>query len=44
LDERLGPTTLIGGIVVLAGLWLVEQAGHPAPRSAEPQPAEGQPA
>lgn len=42
LDEHLGPMTLIGGIVVLAGLWLVEQAGHPAPRAVEPRPAEGQ--
>jgi drug/metabolite transporter (DMT)-like permease len=31
LGERLGPTTLIGGAIVLAGLWLVERAGHPTP-------------
>jgi drug/metabolite transporter (DMT)-like permease len=31
LGERLGPTTLIGGVTVLAGLWIVERAGHPAP-------------
>jgi drug/metabolite transporter (DMT)-like permease len=30
LGEELGPTTLIGGAIVLAGLWLVEQAGHPS--------------
>jgi drug/metabolite transporter (DMT)-like permease len=38
LGERLGPTTLIGGVVVLGGLWLVEQAGHPTPRSATSSP------
>ncbi|MGH2444468.1 MAG: DMT family transporter [Candidatus Limnocylindria bacterium] len=33
LDERLGPMTLIGGAIVLAGLWLIEhrQGGEPAP-------------
>jgi drug/metabolite transporter (DMT)-like permease len=40
LGERLGPTTLIGGVIVLAGLWLVEQAGHPAPKAVEPLPGE----
>lgn len=38
LGERLGPTTLIGGVVVLGGLWLVEQAGHPTPRPATSSP------
>jgi drug/metabolite transporter (DMT)-like permease len=42
LGERLGPTTLIGGVVVLGGLWLVEQAGHPAPKSVAPRTADGQ--
>ena len=44
LDERLGPMTIVGGIVVLIGLWLVEQSGHPSPQSHGPQPAEEQPA
>lgn len=38
LGERLGPTTLVGGAIVLAGLWLVEQAGHQAPRPATTSP------
>lgn len=38
LGERLGPTTLIGGAIVLAGLWLVERAGHQAPRPATTSP------
>ena len=42
LDERLGPMTIMGGIVVLIGLWLVEQAGHPAPRPVEGRAADGQ--
>ena len=45
LGERLGPMTLIGGAVVLAGLWLVEQAGHRrrahvTPRAAEKPPPD----
>lgn len=43
LNERLGPTTLIGGIVVLIGLWLVEQAGHPARTRIQPQAADATP-
>ena len=39
LGERLGPTTLVGGVVVLGGLWLVEQAGHPAPTRAAAEAA-----
>jgi drug/metabolite transporter (DMT)-like permease len=31
LGERLGPTTLAGGAIVLLGLWLVERAGLQAP-------------
>jgi drug/metabolite transporter (DMT)-like permease len=31
LGEELGPTTVVGGIVVLIGLWLVERAGEHAP-------------
>lgn len=41
LGERLGPTTLVGGAIVLAGLWLVEQAGHQAPRPATTSPEAG---
>lgn len=44
LGERIGPLTLVGGAVVLAGLWLVEHRGgtratvgvHPASRGARP--------
>lgn len=32
LGETLGPLTVVGGIIVLVGLWLVEQAGHPTGR------------
>ncbi|HJP71009.1 MAG TPA: DMT family transporter [Candidatus Limnocylindria bacterium] len=28
LDEKLGPLTLVGGIVVLIGLWLIEHRGQ----------------
>jgi drug/metabolite transporter (DMT)-like permease len=31
LGEELGPTTVVGGVVVLVGLWLVERAGDHAP-------------
>lgn len=32
LGEELGPTTVVGGVVVLIGLWLVEHGGgHPTP-------------
>jgi drug/metabolite transporter (DMT)-like permease len=30
LGESLGPLTLVGGVVVLAGLWLIEHRGTPA--------------
>jgi drug/metabolite transporter (DMT)-like permease len=43
LGERLGPTTLIGGVIVLFGLWLVEQAGHHAPQAPAPITAAGAP-
>ena len=37
LGDELGPTTIVGGIVVLAGLWLVEYRGggshRPAPQA-----------
>ena len=36
LGEELGPMTLLGGLVVLIGLWLVERAGAQAPRPAAP--------
>jgi drug/metabolite transporter (DMT)-like permease len=32
LDERLGPLTVIGGVIVLVGLWLIEHRSTPAPR------------
>ena len=34
LGERLGPLTVVGGAIVLAGLGLVEQPGRPVPRRA----------
>lgn len=38
LDEKLGPLTLVGGVVVLVGLWLIEHRGEtrtaPAPEAA----------
>lgn len=34
LGDRLGPTTIVGGAVVLAGLWLVEHAGTGKPAEA----------
>jgi drug/metabolite transporter (DMT)-like permease len=38
LGEKLGPLTVVGGAVVLAGLWLVEHRGGPKERPSE-QPA-----
>jgi drug/metabolite transporter (DMT)-like permease len=39
LDDEIGPLTLVGGAIVLAGLWLIEHrggnaAGHARPRGA----------
>ena len=34
LGEELGPLTMVGGTIVLVGLWLVEHRGVPAPRDA----------
>jgi drug/metabolite transporter (DMT)-like permease len=34
LGEQLGPLTVVGGAIVLVGLWLVEQPGRPLPRRA----------
>ena len=36
LGEELGPLTVLGGIVVLAGLWLVEHRGAARPGAAKP--------
>lgn len=36
LGEELGPTTIIGGAVVLAGLWLVEHGGASRPPATQP--------
>ena len=33
LDEQLGPLTLVGGVIVLIGLWLIEHRGDHAPPS-----------
>ncbi|MCV0402746.1 MAG: DMT family transporter [Chloroflexi bacterium] len=33
LGERLGPLTVIGGVIVLVGLWIVEHRGSSAPRA-----------
>lgn len=41
LGETLGPTTVTGGVVVLAGLWLVEHGGTPRPAAAQPAPTAG---
>ena len=38
LDDELGPLTVIGGIIVLAGLWLIEHRGE---RAAGPVPRRG---
>ena len=39
LDERLGPLTVVGGAIVLIGLWLVEhRAGEPRPTSRPVEP------
>ena len=44
LGEELGPLTVVGGAVVLVGLWLVEHRGHaqtaaPDPKDVNPRPA-----
>jgi len=42
LDETLGPTTLIGGVIVLIGLWFIEHRGThaaPAPKATEARSA-----
>ena len=43
LNEQLGPLTLVGGVIVLIGLWLIEhRPTHAAPRPVQPQePAHG---
>lgn len=43
LDERLGPLTVLGGAIVLIGLWLVEHragAARPAATRARPSPGD----
>lgn len=40
LGERLGPGTLIGGLIVLVGLWLVERQGHAPRPTRAPEAAE----
>ena len=40
LGERIGPLTLIGGAVVLAGLWLVEHPGVPHATARVPSNAD----
>jgi len=39
LGERLGPTTIVGGAIVLVGLWLVENAPQPDPTQMAIEPA-----
>lgn len=39
LGDKLGPLTLIGGAIVLAGLWLIEHRGDHAPRPEIPAEA-----
>lgn len=41
LGETLGPTTIVGGAVVLAGLWLVEHGGTRRPAPVQPAPSAG---
>jgi drug/metabolite transporter (DMT)-like permease len=42
LGETLGPTTVIGGVIVLAGLWLVEHGGGTRrAAAAQPTPTAG---
>jgi drug/metabolite transporter (DMT)-like permease len=36
LGEELGPTTIVGGVVVLIGLWLVEHGGASSEQAAQP--------
>lgn len=44
LDERLGPMTVVGGAIVLLGLWLVEhRAAEPRQRAASVENALGAP-
>ena len=40
LNETLGPMTLVGGVVVIVGLWLIEHRGaQPARSPVRPQPS-----
>lgn len=39
LGEELGPTTIVGGVVVLVGLWLVEHGGAPSEPATQPRRA-----
>jgi len=41
LGEELGPTTIMGGGIVLVGLWLVEHGGATRDRPAQPATAPG---
>ncbi len=41
LNEDLGPTTIVGGAIVLIGLWLVEHGGASSTRATQPTPAPG---
>lgn len=41
LGEELGPTTIVGGAVVLIGLWMVEHGGASSARAAQPERAAG---
>jgi drug/metabolite transporter (DMT)-like permease len=42
LNEELGPLTLVGGAIVLIGLWLIEHRGEdPAPSAVRPEAAAG---
>jgi drug/metabolite transporter (DMT)-like permease len=39
LDEPLRPGLVVGGVVVLAGLWLVQRPARQPPAAAAPSPA-----
>lgn len=42
LDEKLGPLTLVGGVIVLVGLWLIEhRSEHQAASPVRPEAAAG---
>ncbi len=43
LDERLGPSALVGGALILVGIWLAQRAPAPPRRAANAGRAQGHP-